>query len=383
MRTGEIFTASVERLAKGGAGILHYQGKTVFMDKTAPGDTVVGRIQENRAGWARAELVEITAAAPVRAAPACPAYGRCGGCSLQHLSYEAQAAEKSAALQETLARIGGLTDLPELGVHLSPAFEYRNRLQFHRIPGGPAGTPAAGLKARAPGEAVPLEDCPVADPAIRRALQEKTLAPPPEKERFTVYARGGAFLCEGGVSRGKVRLLDRELLIDAGVFFQSNAVMLEKVILRLRELGETAGGSGSFADVYCGVGTFAAFLRDLFSQADLVEQDKAALGLANENVPGRPVRRIALPAEAWLRNTPRLSYDFMVLDPPRRGLSPYTRRRLSQDGPPLMAYLSCDPAALARDAREILRGGYTLAALDFYDFYPQTGHIESLAVFQR
>ena len=382
MIIGEIFTAPVERLASGGAGVLHYQGQTIFMDHAAPGDTVVGRVRENHGNWARAELVEITEASPSRVAPACPAYGRCGGCSLQHLAYEAQAREKSAILRENLARIGGITDPPEIAAHSSPAFEYRNRLQFHRIRGQGAGAPALGLKGRGAGEAVPLEDCPIADPAIRRALRDRTLIPPPDKERFTVYAQGETFLWEGGVSRGRARILGRELLMDAGVFFQSNALMLEKVIRRVRDLGENAGGFQSFADVYCGVGTFAAFLGDLCSRVDMVEQNKAALVLAHENVRGT-IRRVALPVETWLRGTPRLSYDFMVVDPPRQGLSPYTRRRLSQDGPPLLAYLSCDPAGLARDTRELIGGGYTLSSLDFYDFYPQTGHIESLAVFQR
>jgi 23S rRNA (uracil1939-C5)-methyltransferase len=133
MIIGEFFTALVERIAVGGSGVLHYQGQSIFMDTTAPGDLVVGRIREEHKGWAKAELVEILEASPNRTSPLCPHYEVCGGCSLQHLSYEAQVAEKSAILQDALVRIGGLAALPNLQIYSSPPFEYRNRVQFHRI----------------------------------------------------------------------------------------------------------------------------------------------------------------------------------------------------------------------------------------------------------
>ncbi|MDR2493732.1 MAG: class I SAM-dependent RNA methyltransferase [Spirochaetaceae bacterium] len=385
MTIGEIFTAKVERLVSGGAGILHQQGQTVFMDHTAPGDTVVGKIREIHTRWARADLVEITERSRDRVEPLCPAYKRCGGCSLQHLSYEAQVREKSAVLQDSLRRIGGIAGAPEPAVYSAQPFEYRNRFQFHRIrPVGYGAQPAVGFKSRGGKAVTPVEDCPIAYPAIRQALRDRKLAPPPDRDRFTVYARGHAFLQQGGVQRGAVPLLDRTLVIDAGVFFQSNAAMLEKVILRLRDLAETADRSRGFADVYCGVGTFAAFLGGYFSGVDLVEQDKTALTLAHENTRGLN-RKSALSVDTWLTHTPRLHdrFGLMVLDPPRQGLSPFGRRRLSQAGPGLLAYLSCDAASLARDAGELIRGGYTLSALDLYDFYPQTAHIESLALFKR
>jgi 23S rRNA (uracil1939-C5)-methyltransferase len=375
----EIVIARVEALAAGGDGMALCGGMRVFTGMTAPGDLVRCRISEKHRGWARGELLEVIEPSPLRAAPACPLYGLCGGCSLQHLSYDAQGAEKKRILQESFRRIGGF-EAPEPETVPSPPWEYRNRIQLHRAAGG-----RLGFKARRSDVIVPVEDCPVADPGIRAALKGKTLLPPAGKDRFCVYSRGDSLLREGGQSRGRTSLLGRELVLDAGVFFQSNGFLLEKLITRLGELAEGAERELPLGDMYCGVGTFTAFLGDAFPRTDLVEENPAALALARENARGEKAVFYALDAEDWVKNRalPKGPYGFMVLDPPRTGLSPAMRGWIVREGPPLLAYVSCDPATLARDSGEILRGGYDLTELVFYDFYPQTAHIESLAVFRR
>jgi 23S rRNA (uracil1939-C5)-methyltransferase len=215
-------------------------------------------------------------------------------------------------------------------------------------------------------------------------LAEDRIEMPPEKDRFTVYSRLSTFLSEGGVKRGKVSLLDREILTDASVFFQSNGVLLEEVIKKLLELTENISANGRIADLYCGVGTFAAFLQERFSEIYLVEQNKSAVSLARENVRGKKMQFAALSVDQWVKTlSERENYEFIIADPPRDGLSPSVRSWLSRSGTPVFAYLSCDPASLARDARELVQGGYALEELNFYDFYPQTAHIESLAVFRK
>lgn len=381
--TGEMFTAPVEALAAGGAGIVSHRGMRVFVDMTAPGDRGRFRLREERRGWGRGELLEILEPSPLRTAPRCPLYGTCGGCSLQHLSPEAQRREKGNILREALRRTGGL-EAPELRSVPSPPWEYRNRIQLHR-----AGN-TLGFKARKSGEIVPVSDCPVADPGIRAALGRRpgepgALVPPPAKDRFTLYSRFDTFLSEGGKRRGRVRVLDRELALDAGVFFQSNGFLLEALIRRLRELAAGADRDLPLADLYCGVGTFAAFLGEFFPRADLVEENPAALALARENLAGRNAAFYALSAGDWAKNRalPRGPYGLVVLDPPRTGLAPELRDWICREGPPLLAYVSCDPATLARDGGELTKDVYELAELDFYDFYPQTAHIESLGVFRK
>jgi 23S rRNA (uracil1939-C5)-methyltransferase len=266
-------------------------------------------------------------------------------------------------------------------------------MQFHAIRQPQSGEPDIvwGLKARKKDEIIPIADCPVADPGIRsllsgenRKMQAQLL--PPERDRFTVYARNGLFLSEGGTARGKTRVLDRELALDAGVFFQSNGAMLEKLIIDLREIAAAADRSLPMADLYCGVGTFAAFLGESFPRIDLVEENKTALALARENLAHHKSTAFYVQrSEHWAHNATgdARRYGFIIADPPRQGFDPALARGLAAGGPPLLAYVSCEPATLARDSALLREGGYELRDLRLYDFYPQTAHIESLAVFIR
>jgi 23S rRNA (uracil1939-C5)-methyltransferase len=390
----ELFKAKIEKIAAGGAGLARIEGKSVFIEGTVPGETVLCRITEEHRSWLWAELLEIVETSHDRVKPVCGLYGICGGCNLQHLDYTAQITAKTTILTDNLTRIGGFCPPQPQVFPSSSAWKYRNRMQFHAVRQNPAGanpqqSVSWGLKARKKADIVPIHDCPIADPGIQEVLQgrgEKALRfLPPEKERFTVYARNGLLLCEGENSRGKTRILDRELVLEAGVFFQSNGAMLEKLILDLQEIAGRADRNMPAADLYCGVGTFAAFLDTMFPHIDLIEENKTALALARENLTQPDSAALyAQRSENWAKNNMgHRRYGFMVLDPPRQGLAPELASRLVANGPPLLAYVSCDPATLARDSKILLKGGYGLTELRWYDFYPQTAHIESLSVFSR
>ena len=374
----------VERIAAGGAGIARLEGKSVFIELSAPGDKIRCGIVKEHKNWAEGEILEILEASPQRVAPQCPLYGRCGGCSLQHLNYEAQIEAKHAILRDAFIRIGGINP-PEIRIRRSHPFEYRNRLQFHCLSGteGELST-GLGFRERRSRRLVQVEDCPVADSGIRKALKEGKIIRP-KKERFTVYSSKNTFLCEGTAERGRVSVLGKELAMDVKFFFQSNAAMLELLIEDLVAVASAAERDLPMADIYCGVGTFASFLGSEFASVDLVEENKAALALSLENVKGKKLNHYALTDTAWAKmmGTAKGHWGFMVLDPPREGFSGPLREWLMRNGPELTAYVSCDPATLARDSHFLLEGGYTLRELTMYDFYPQTAHIESLAIFER
>jgi 23S rRNA (uracil1939-C5)-methyltransferase len=316
-------------------------------------------------------------------------YGICGGCSLQHLSYGAQLDAKAAILKNAFLRIGRIPLSGPIRVIPSPPWGYRNRVQLHRA------KDAVGFKARRGAGVVPVSACPVAADGVNEALKGGLLTPPPGRDRFTVYAAAnppGLLLSEGGKTKGEIRLLGRSVCLDAGVFFQGNAFMQEKLIT---EVAATAVASaaplppGPAADLYAGVGVFALFLRDHFPRIDVVEENRAAVAVACENLfsPGEGIAFFAMKDEDWVtmkcRDAARnADYGFLVADPPRRGLSPALRRWLAERGPPLFAYVSCDPPSMARDAGELGKE-YELDALSLFDFYPQTAHIESMGIFRR
>ncbi|QQO07941.1 class I SAM-dependent RNA methyltransferase [Breznakiella homolactica] len=387
MKSGDFFTAPVESLAAGGSGVLHHNGKTFFMDYTVPGDTVTGRIIGDSGSWGRAELVDLHEASPGRTEPVCGLFGKCGGCSLQHMEYGFQLEGKQSVVRDAFARIGGFPELPAVDIVPSSPLGYRNRMQFHRVPAPKPKFPPVGLKEKSGTGVVPLADCPIADSGIRNALQNRDLIPPPDKDRFTVYSREGILLREGGTARGSVSLAGKTITMDAGIFFQSNGEVLEKLVRDLVALAQRADPDLPAADVYAGVGTFSVFLRDRFGKIDLIEGNPAALAIARENLRGTDFGFYALRDDHWAKqqtakkkNPP---YGFMVLDPPREGLAPPLSLWLSNEGPALAAYVSCNPVTMARDARTLAAGGYRLTELRLYDFYPQTAHIECLGVFER
>jgi len=382
----ELLKARIESITAGGAGLARVDGKPVFIKGGIPGEKLVCRITKDHRTWAEAELTELLDASQYRVHPVCGLYGICGGCNLQHLDYKAQLAAKTDILKDAFVRIGGCLP-PEPVIIPSEPWEYRNRMQFHAIreSGKKSAGVLWGMKSEKSANAVPVPDCPIADPGIRRPLREKekkTLLTPLGKDRFSVYARGDLFLCEGVCGRGKTRILDQDITLDASLFFQSNGAMLEKLIDDLLVLAGEADRSMPMADLFCGVGTFAAFLGKLFPGSDLVEENKAAIALARENLPlGGDF--FAQRGEDWVKHNNPKGFGFIVVDPPRQGLNQSLALKLASEGPPLLLYVSCDPATLARDSRILTAGNYSLRELRFYDFYPQTAHIESLAVFAR
>jgi 23S rRNA (uracil1939-C5)-methyltransferase len=382
MERGYTFSARVESLAAGGDGVLRLEGMTFFMKFCAPGDLVRGRVTETRDRWGRAELVEVLEASPRRVAPFCKLYGRCGGCGLQHISYTAQVEEKKNILHDALSHIGQLAYTKDIPLEQGKPFEYRNRMQFHGAysQDGPSGRLVPGLKERRGNAVVVLKDCPVADPGIRKALRNSSLEVPARRKRFTVYSRHDTFLTQGLKSRGTVAVAGKNLVLDAAFFFQSNGALLEILAGDLREAAGKADTKRPAADVFAGVGTFSAFLEDLFPRIDLVEENPGALALAEENVRTK-ARFFACADYEWAAACGE-SYGFMALDPPRTGLSKEFSAFLVERGAPCLAYVSCNPATLARDAK-LLAKAYRLSSLKAYDFYPHTAHIECLAVFTR
>jgi len=386
MSIGDVFNLKLESIAQGGEAFGRLDGKTVFVPGGAPGEIAFCRTIEERKTWARAELLEIIEASPMRTKSACTFYGKCGGCNLQHIKYNAQLEIKTSILKESILRIGGFNP-PQPEIFPCPPWEYRNRMQFHCLRQLAAEEDAIkfGLKGRRSGEIITVMECPVAERGIGELLRtgRKDIPLPPEKDRFTVFSYGGLLLSEGGTEKGKISLLGKDIVLSAELFFQSNVTMLEKLISYLREIAVNAEQNAPMADLYCGVGTFAVFLGDMFKKVVLMEENKKAISLARENLRGEKAEFFALRDTEWVKSFPRRkdSFGFIAADPPRAGLSPALASVLAQNGPPVFAYVSCDAASLARDSKILTNGGYKMKNLALFDFYPQTAHIESLAVF--
>jgi len=384
MSKNDIAVLRIESISATGSGLACADGRRFYTDFSASGDYVKVRISEEQKNWSKCEILEILEPSADRVKPVCPSYGICGGCNLQHINYQAQLTAKKDILAECFNRTGGFSP-PEIKIRLSSPWEYRNRVQFHCMPGN---RKIPGFMERKGKTIIPVRDCVIADPGIREALKtgnDSRLLPPPEKDRYNIYSKNGVFLTEGGETRGLINLYGRTLSIDAGVFFQSNGAMLEKLLEDLIALAKKCDPGSLLGDIYCGVGTFSAFLSDYFYGTELVEENKTALALAKENAGGKNRQFYSMRADDWIK---RRKYNvkpfgMMIADPPRTGLTPAMRKFAAGTETEIFAYVSCDPASLARDSRDLVEAGLILTELCMYDFYPQTSHIESLAVFTK
>jgi 23S rRNA (uracil1939-C5)-methyltransferase len=366
----------VEKLVSGGDGLIRDGGLVVFVPGALPGETVTYRPGPVKKGFSRGTLVHVEAASPDRRDPPCRLYGRCGGCDFMHLSDEAQPRHKALLVQEAFRRLGKQDiELPE--IVSGPAWGYRSRLQLHKDRPGVS----AGFKARSSDKTIAVRECPVAVPGFGELLASGGAELP--VGRTNVFSVGGTAYFEGRDRRVTLEIAGKRLASSLDGFFQSNLALLPQLIAEV--LASLPERGRRVLDLYGGSGLFGAFLADRYDTVVEVEQNGAALALARENVVGPLHEFHESTLEAWVSRLPRQAppLDAIVVDPPRTGLSPEVTAYLGPGPAPVLAYVSCNPDTLARDAGALRAAGWTMTGLKLFDFYPQTTHTEAVARFVR
>lgn len=401
------------RLAAGGDGVGHLpDGRTVFVPRSAPGDEVeLSRVREHRR-YARARIGRLIEPSHLRTDPPCPHYVRddCGGCQLQHLTAEAQRAARRDVVGDALRRIGGLeVTAPELEPAPSD-WEYRTKLTLHsdgaRIGLHPVDQPAAVFD---------LEVCLITAPSLvalwREVRARRDLLPRQLKHVVLRLDRsGGLHLVvetagaapwpgagelhaalelagfrttlwlrpENGAPR--VRCGSAEAF-PATVFEQVHPAMGDRVRAHaISLLGEVAGQS--VWDLYAGIGDTTRALVARGATVSSVEADQRAVAYAEGRGahPGAGQSRwVAARAEDAVGDLPRA--DQVVTNPPRTGMDARVTAALDAGGARRIVYIACDPATLARDIRRL--PSYRLVRVRAFDLFPQTAHVESVALLER
>ena len=369
----------IEKLVAGGEGFGVWNGVPVFVPRSAPGDRVRARITERRAGYGRAEIVELLEAGEGRREPPCPHFGDCGGCDLQHLDEEHQLRWKSEATLETLRRLSRLALPTPRRIVAGAGWHYRLRTQVHtRVA---EGRTEVGYHARGSHRLVPVASCAVLEPRLERALLAlPTRLAPPVPARIDLAVGGDGAIATApplpGAPGGElVRwVAGHEYRYDARCFFQGHAGLLERLVDCV--IGET-GGEAAF-DLYGGVGLFALPLAARHRRVVLVEGDRLAARHARGNAQRAHYPHLEIVAravESWMPAGYPDAADRVVVDPPRDGLPFLVRRLLAARPARRLTYVSCHPAALARDLAE-LAPAYAVESIDLVDLFPQTGQME-------
>ena len=410
----------LEELAAGGRGLARApDGRVVLVAGALPGERVQARLLRVRRSYLEAETLAVLEPSPQRVEPACPLYGRCGGCNLMHLAYPAQVEAKAAWLAQALASLEGL---PPVRSHASPrVLGYRHRLRLQVDNKG-----RVGFFAPASHRLVPVAACPAAAPGVnqllaglggrlpvgvrgleilaggqgpalvtldlagrvsasrRRRLEQDLLAAGAGGVRLRVGGRLGPYTGAGVVCHRDQGL---EMRAVPGLFcqanFAANRVLLELV---LRAAGPGRGGRA--LDLYAGSGNFGLPLARAGWRVLAVEGVKQAVELGRRQARAAGLESaIRFQRREVGRGLSQLVhegevFELVVLDPPRAGakglmpaLAALETRRL--------VYVSCHAAALARDARVLAGEGYRPVELSLVDMFPHTGHLEAVLVMER
>ena len=401
---GDRMTVTTVSPVHGGYALARPEGMGVLFVRWAlPGEVVSVRLVERKREYAFAEAVEVLSPSPHRVDAPCEVFGECGGCRLQHADYPCQLEMKREILREAFRRIGKMEVAPEIAPPGEP-FGYRYRGRF-RVDGE-----KIGFHGERSHRLVPISRCPLMIDAINAVLpglrrlgrfanvSEVQVAS--DGDRASAWFPGVPFdqrvverlaARTGGVLSG-ARFEDRSwgeeritLPLD-GIsysvsprgFFQANWRMNQAMVRRIGAiLGESA--IARLLDLYAGAGNFAlplaAKVREVVAVEGEAQSFRELRGNVRENGLGN-VRVVRSSVETF---RPEGRFDALVLDPPRAGLSDRSLSRVREVAAGKVFYVSCNPATLARDVRS-LSDRYVLASLEMHDFFPNTHHVEALAV---
>jgi 23S rRNA (uracil1939-C5)-methyltransferase len=386
----------VTRVVAGGDGMARDpDGRVVFVRGALPGERVRAQVTEQRKDFSRAHALDVLEAAPDRVVPPCPhvAHG-CGGCDWQHVAPERQRHLKADIVADALRRQAHLDVEVDPGPVLG-ATRHRSTLR------GVAQGGRFGLRARASHDVVPIDACLVAHPSLDDLIGH----PWPDGEvvlrsgtrtgeRLAVVAGASddevtgphdtLVVTDGALAAGR-RAWFHEVLgghrfrVSARSFLQARPDGADALVDLVRDGAGLAAVPGArMVDLYGGIGLFAATVgREM--RATVVESSASAVADARINLAGLDARVVKVDVSRW-RPT---HADLVVADPPRAGLGRAGVRAVGATGATRLVLVSCDPAALGRDAGAMVAAGWALRSVVAVDLFPQTSHVEAVSVFER
>lgn len=410
--TDDTFELTLDEMVHGGQTLGRHAGRAIFVPYAIPGERILARLTDDRGRYAFAAGATLLEPSPHRVEPRCPHFGPggCGGCHFQHIDYAAQPGYKRDVVIDQLTRIGGFSDPVVHPTLPSPdAWAYRHHATFHVDAEGSlcfVGTDNQTL--------IPIEECHIIRPELLDLFYELNLDGIPELDRVRLQSGSDGdlmailstrddeapelevtlpvsinFLLSDnepvnliGASHVTYAVRGRRFRVTAGGFFQVNlpqaAALVDLVLDRL----DLRGGE-SVLDLYAGVGLFTAFIAERASLVTSVESYPPAVTDADENL--ADLDNIDLIEGSVEDVLPDLEgpFDAAVLDPPRTGLDVRALDALVAHAPGRIVCVSCEPSTLARDAKRLVKHGYRLVDVQPVDMFPQTYHIECVALMSR
>ena len=380
---------TLEDIAHGGDAIGRVDGRVVFASYGIPGEVVQVEVRQEKRDYLKGRVSQVVEPSPHRITPPCRYFGTCGGCQWQHIDYPFQLELKQRILKDQLERIGKI-DSPYVPPTLpSPqTFHYRNHARFSLDASGHLGfIQADGYKF------MEIDYCHLMHPEINATLAQLQGKCAGAHQISVRYGRGtGDQLVlpsldhqdidvESGQPHYFEVLLGYRFRVSGPSFFQVNTLQTERLVGAVRDRLDFKGDE-LLVDAYAGVGTFAVLLAPYVRRVVAIEESTSAVQDAQVNC--APLKNVELVLGKTETVLPELRErpDAVILDPPRVGCHRKVLDVLLDLAPPRIAYVSCDPATLARDLGILCHRGYRLKEALPVDIFPQTHHIETVATLE-
>lgn len=366
----------IESLDEQGRGLARADKKVLKIPYVIPGEKI-RIVAHDLSGFTVPKRMpalnsfEILSASPDRVDPPCPYFTHCGGCQLQHMKVERQMLEKERYLQGLFAEVVPIEAIRPI-LSSPRAWNYRRRIQLHA---GPRGE--VGFYAPLSHQVVDIQSCRIAEEALNRKLEDirKTVQSDLAKERRPTLLTYELTLKPDG----KVEI--RHFEEKKRSFLQINLGANERLLQFLRGVFKEMVPQ-NVLELFAGEGNLTYSLLEGVAKWTAVESNAPAVAAAKKHPQAARVNWMEGEAVRVLAKLPKSDYDVVLLDPPREG-APTCVKPLSDSQIPALIYVSCSPHALLKDLKGLIKGGYRIEWLQPFDFFPQTMHLETVALLVR
>lgn len=380
----------ISTLTNMGQGLGRLDGWVVMVPFALPGELIRARIYRNDKNFSEADLAAVLRPSPDRVEPRCPLFGQCGGCQYQNFAYPAQLEWKRRQVEELLHHMARV-EFPVAPVISSPQeYAYRSKITPHFDPDRDGAVNDIGfLRAGRRKEIVDVPHCHIATGPINAVLERERTA-----IRARKWKRGATLLLRdtgqevvtdpAAPALTTVAGLTFEFL--AGDFFQNNPFILESFV-RYTISQASSRGAQHLVDAYCGSGLFSLCAAREFASVTGIEISATAVARARGNAARNTLTNCTFTAgtagDIFKAIATPAAETAVLIDPPRRGSDEDFLRQLLAYGPRTIVYVSCNPATQMRDLIPLLAAGYTLTAVQPFDLFPQTKHLECVVTLCR
>ncbi len=361
----------IERLDNFGRGIAYINNKICFIENALPNEIVEVEIVKEKKNFQEAKVLKYITTSSKRIKVDCKYYDKCGGCNLRHISYEEENNYKENKVQELLKHIGNI-NIKVNKIIYGKENNYRNKVTFHNTKKG------LGYYEKNTKNIINIDNCLLLDDRINELIKEINTK---EQEVIIRTSNDSKEVILNDNSTIITNIGNKKYYISKNSFFQVNKYVTNDLFDLIRK--SINKKYNTCLDLYCGTGTIGIYISDLVNKVIGIDYNKDNIINANKNLELNNINNIEFICDKVENKINEFSdIDLVIVDPPRAGLDNKTKKYLEKINPERIIYVSCDPATLARDLKD-LSESYKVIEVTPVNMFPRTYHCESVTVLER